>query len=351
MGQYADMWRTTTDIMGVWTYRPGEFCLMASISDIIDLQLGLESFHGKGGWNDPDMLQVGNWNLTEDENKAHFGMWCMLGAPLIAGNDLRKMNESTRKILTNRELIAVDQDCLGHRGEKIRDVSPGLSIWGKRLADPTTLAVALLNSSEQSSEMTLQFKDLGIDETVYLRDLFAHKDLGQFKDSYTVKVPKHGVVILKVTAFERVGRFASVGDRHEEGVVLEAEDPVQYYGCGTVISEHAGYTGTGYVQSENHSWRSFEMVFIAPAQKGDYTLQFRYAAPNNNPLTYTMVVNNVTSTPYEFAPTRSWSNWQTVELKTALKEGYNQIRIVASGPDKNTIAIDHLKISPAAHHE
>lgn len=351
MGQYADMWRTTTDIMSVWSYKPGEFCLMASIADIIDLQLGLESLHGQGGWNDPDMLQVGNSNLSEDENKAHFGMWCILGAPLIAGNDIRKMNESTRKILTNRELIAIDQDGLGHRGEKIRDLANGRSIWAKRLADPTTLAVAMLNASDEPADITLNFKDIGIDKPVCVRDLYAHKDLGKCQGSYTAGVPAHGIVVLKVTAFERVSSFVSLPVIPADGAIFEAEDPVQYFGCGTVLSKLENYTGTGYVQSENHQWRSFEMVFIVPAARGDYKLQFRYAAPNDKPLNYTLIANNDWSKPLEFPPTDSWSDWQTVAVTAPLKDGYNQVRITAAGPDLNTFAIDHLKVIPIAGKE
>ncbi|NJN25156.1 MAG: glycoside hydrolase family 27 protein [Cyclobacteriaceae bacterium] len=111
----ANMYRTTTDILKLWSFEPGEFRVQASVLDIIDRQEGLEEYHGNGAWCDPDMLQVGNEPLSYEENKSHFSMWAIFGAPLIAGNDLRTMSYKTRDILTNREVIAIAQDRPGSK--------------------------------------------------------------------------------------------------------------------------------------------------------------------------------------------------------------------------------------------
>ena len=88
--------------------------------DILDMQVGLESFAGPGHWNDPDMLEVGNGGMTTTEYRAHFSLWSILAAPLMAGNDVRNMTPEIRDILTNKEVIAVNQDPLGSQGRRVR---------------------------------------------------------------------------------------------------------------------------------------------------------------------------------------------------------------------------------------
>jgi alpha-galactosidase len=100
--------------------------------DILDQQVGLESFAGPGHWNDPDMLEVGNGGMTTAEYRAHFSLWAILAAPLIAGDDLRDMNPEIREILTHKEVIAVDQDAAGGQGRRVRK-SENLEVWSKSL--------------------------------------------------------------------------------------------------------------------------------------------------------------------------------------------------------------------------
>ena len=107
----GDLWRTTGDIRDQW----------ASVVRLLDLQVGLEKYSGPNAWNDPDMLEVGNGRMTYDEYVAHFSLWALMNAPLIAGNDLRSMSDSTKMILENKEVIAVDQDWGGVQGRKVRD--------------------------------------------------------------------------------------------------------------------------------------------------------------------------------------------------------------------------------------
>ena len=117
----GNLWRTTQDITPRWqTDQPGN-AYPQGIMDILDQQAALAGTSHPGAWNDPDMLEVGNGYLTDDENRAHFSLWALLNAPLIAGNDLRQMSDEVRTVLTNREVIAVDQDWGGHQGAKVRD--------------------------------------------------------------------------------------------------------------------------------------------------------------------------------------------------------------------------------------
>jgi len=183
----GNLWRTTDDISDTWE----------SMSLIGFSQNGLQKFAGPGHWNDPDMLEVGNGGMKPDEYRVHMGLWALLAAPLLAGNDLRSMSPETREMLTNGEIIAVDQDVKGIQGHRLWDEGP-LEIWAKSLADGSN-AVGLFNRGGSDLKITLDFKMLNISGPAKLRDLWQHKDLGVAQDSYSATVPKHGVVMLKVS--------------------------------------------------------------------------------------------------------------------------------------------------------
>jgi len=182
----ATMWRTTDDIRNNFY-----IAMFMGFS-----QNGLEKFAGPGKWNDPDMLEVGNKGLSENESKGHMSLWAILAAPLIAGNDLAHMSKATLSILTNPELIAVDQDKAGVQGRRIWQQGP-LEIWMKPLADGTK-AVALFNLDWGEMPVSLQFSDIGLSGKHSVRDLWSHKDLGTFDQKFTVRIPKHGVALVRV---------------------------------------------------------------------------------------------------------------------------------------------------------
>ena len=197
----AHLWRTTDDILPCWqcTTEWGGLGWPA----IVDLQVGLEKYAGPGGWNDPDMLQVGNEGLTLPESRAHFSLWALLAAPLMAGNDLRNMPPQVRDILLNREVIAVDQDSLGVQGRRVRD-DGDLEVWVKKLADGAH-AVVLFNRSASEQTMAVSWVELGLphDASPTVRDLWAKKDLGRVPGSYVTRVGSHDVAMLRVQAAAR----------------------------------------------------------------------------------------------------------------------------------------------------
>jgi alpha-galactosidase len=182
----GNLWRTTEDINDSWD----------RMSDIGFEQNGLEKFAGPGHWNDPDMLEVGNGKMSHDEYLTHMSLWCLLAAPLLAGNDLSKMTPETLAILTNPEVVAVDQDSRGVQGHRVWEEGP-YEIWAKPLADGST-AVGLFNRGEDAEEIKLDFSAVGAPESASVRDLWARKDLGTFTANFSAKVPKHGVVLIKV---------------------------------------------------------------------------------------------------------------------------------------------------------
>ncbi len=183
----GNLWRTTGDISD-----HGDRMSVIGFS-----QDGLEKFAGPGHWNDPDMLEVGNGGMTHDEYLTHMSLWALLAAPLLAGNDLRSMDADTKAILTNPEVIAVDQDPKGVQGHRIWDQGP-LEIWAKPLADGSD-AVGLFNRGSSDLKITLDLRMNGRNGTARLRDVWKHQDLGTMSGSYSTSVAKHGVVMLKVS--------------------------------------------------------------------------------------------------------------------------------------------------------
>ncbi len=182
----ANLWRTTGDIKD-------NYNRMIAIG--FD-QSGLERFAGPGHWNDPDMLEVGNGSMTAREYRMHMSLWCLLAAPLIAGNDLTQMTPEIRSILTNPEVIAVDQDAAGIQGRRVREEGP-IEIWMKPLSDGSK-AVGLFNREQGTVQITVRLSDLGLARTAEVRDLWAHEDRDTVHDSYTASVPQHGTVLLKI---------------------------------------------------------------------------------------------------------------------------------------------------------
>jgi alpha-galactosidase len=188
MPETGNLWRTGGDISDSWD----------SMVGIIDNNEQWASYCHAGAWNDPDMLEVGNGKMTDTEYRTHFGMWAIMAAPLIAGNDVRDMSKATREILLNKEIIAVDQDPLGFQGIRVWEGN-GCGVYSKVILGAGVRAVALLNRSSSSASVTAKWADLGIPSgAADVRDLWTHEDLGSFNDSYSALVPSHGVVMLKV---------------------------------------------------------------------------------------------------------------------------------------------------------
>jgi alpha-galactosidase len=182
----GNMWRTAGDL----GFNYDRVSLVGFQQD------GLERFAGPGHWNDPDMLLVGLGKINDDENRTQMSLWCLLAAPVIQSADLTKVSPASLAIMTNPEVIAVDQDAAGIQGHRVSDEGP-LDVWVKPLADGSK-AVGLFNRGEGANPVTVNFKSAGIRETAAVRDLWAAKDLGTFKKSFTANVPPHGVVLVRI---------------------------------------------------------------------------------------------------------------------------------------------------------
>jgi alpha-galactosidase len=191
-GSIGNLWRATGDIQDCWD------CKKNGVTQIMDLMNGLESYSGPGHWNDPDMLEVGNGGMTKEEYRAHFSMWAMFSAPLLAGNDIANMTPDTKEILLNKEVIAIDQDALGQQGRRVKKTGD-LEVWSKQLQDGGR-AVALINRGPAAAKISAAWTDIGYPDAVLanVRDLWTKKEEAAVKGGYSAEVPSHGVVMVRV---------------------------------------------------------------------------------------------------------------------------------------------------------
>jgi alpha-galactosidase len=207
----GNLWRTTGDIRDQWE----------SMLRIAAMQHDLAPFAKPGHWNDPDMLEIGNGAMSTPEYQVHFSMWALLAAPLIAGNDLRSMTPEIRDILTNKDVIAVDQDELGKSGVRVgppaatsaaltaaqnlnaaiaagAGAAGGTEVWVRPLAKGA-YAIGLFNLGSTPAEVSVKWADLKVKGPFAVRDLWAHADRGRQADGFTATVPSHGVVMVRLT--------------------------------------------------------------------------------------------------------------------------------------------------------
>ena len=195
-GSVGNLWRTTGDIQDCWDCKRDWGGM--GVVHILDLQDGLESYAGPGRWNDPDMLEVGNGGMSITEYRSHFSLWCILAAPLMAGNDLRSMSRDVAAILTNRDVIAVNQDPLGMQGRRVKR-NGDQEVWAKQLADGGR-AVVLFNRGRKAAEISVSWTDIGYPPhlTAKVRDLWEGKDAGNLSEKFSAEVPSHGVVMVTI---------------------------------------------------------------------------------------------------------------------------------------------------------
>ena len=195
----GNCWRTTGDITDTWS----------SVEWIGFSQDGLEEYARPGRWNDPDMLVVGmvGWgpqlhptSLTPSEQYSHISLWCLLSAPLLVGCDMTQLDEFTLNLLTNDEVLEVNQDPLGKQANRVSQIDD-LEVWVKVLEDGSK-AVGLFNRQDDMTSVTAMWSDLDIQGKQLIRDLWRQKDLGVFEDSFTATVPGHGVELVRVRRVE-----------------------------------------------------------------------------------------------------------------------------------------------------
>ena len=186
----GNSWRTTGDIDPHWD----------RIYTILEQQAGLEKYAGPGHWNDPDMLEVGNGKLSLAENRAHFSMWAMLASPLLAGNDLPNMKPEIKAILTNRDVIAIDQDRLGHQASRVY-ADGEVEVWTRPLSGGA-MAVAILNAGSNrvaTHPFHLNLAALGLHGTQQAKDLWTGKPV-ELTENMPIELPSHDILLVRIAS-------------------------------------------------------------------------------------------------------------------------------------------------------
>ncbi|HXB94145.1 MAG TPA: glycoside hydrolase family 27 protein [Puia sp.] len=196
--EVGHLWRTCGDIGNVWNFMDAGDgnAWGGSVLGNLDLQNGLEQYAGPGHWNDPDMLEIGNGGLTPEEERSHFTLWCMLAAPLMAGNDIRNMSAATRDVLTNREVVAIDQDPLGHQGYRV-SFRDEIEVFVKPLQGGDT-AVCLFNRGDQVKKLDFSWKDYKIGEGASIRNVWKGAAEGTTSAPYRGTIGRHEVILLRM---------------------------------------------------------------------------------------------------------------------------------------------------------
>ena len=187
-GLGGNSWRTTGDIEARWQ----------SVYDILEQQKGLETYAGPGHWNDPDMLEVGNGKLSMAENRTHFSMWAMLAAPLLAGNDLPNMKPEIKAILTNRDVIAINQDALGHQARSVYSKGE-VEVWARDLKDGAK-AIAIVNVGSDlysTHPFHIDLARLGLHGSQHTKDLWTGKDMDLTGDM-AIELASHDILLLRI---------------------------------------------------------------------------------------------------------------------------------------------------------
>ena len=258
-GEVSHQWRLMGDISDNWLRMLTE----------LDRTIGKEQYAGPGGWNDPDMLEVGNGGMTDTEYRFHFGMWSMVCAPLLAGNDVRSMSAATKNILLHPEIIAVNQDPVGYQARKVWDNGAGLQIFNKVVQGTNVRAVALANRSGVAASIRVSWSQIGIPTgNATVRDLWARADRGTFSGSYAATVPAHGVVILRVVS--------------GSGVIVPTPTPTPTPTPGPTPTPCTGCTFSGYYRiMARHSGKAVVVQSASTANSAN-VFQWSYGGAATN---------------------------------------------------------------------
>ncbi len=327
----ADSWRTTGDIYDSWD----------SVESILAENLYMSAYCRDGHYNDMDMLEVGR-SMTHTEDQTHFAMWCIMSSPLLVGCDMRNMKQETIDLLTNTELIALNQDPL-HLQAYVAYKSNGCYILVKDIETRfgNTRAIAVYNPSSSSRTVNLDLNKLELGGAVTLRDLFTHTDLGNFTGKYRVTIPSHGTAVFKATAQERLERVRYEG---ECGYISDyqelANNELMRTGIYTKDDACSGGYKAGWLGYKEENDLCFDNVYSRDGGKYDMTIAFLTADDRaikldiNGKHVATQIVNS-----------GGYDKIGTITIPVTLKAGLNTIRM--HDADYFMPDIDYFDLVPA----
>lgn len=309
----AFSWRTTVDIYDGWN----------SVKGILAENLALSAYSSKGHYNDMDMLEVGR-SMTTEEDKTHFGMWCIMNSPLLIGCNLTTIKDETLALLTNKELIALNQDTLYQQAYlAASDNSCYILVKDVETRRGLKRAFAIYNPNDEAKTVKVSFAQLDLDGSVKLRDLFAKEDLGAFTTTYSASIPAHGTRIYLAEAEKRTERTRYEG---ETGYIKAYQELKNNQTEKTGIYEAASFCQGGYKAgwlgySEDNS---LQWDNVYSEEGGEYQLTIAYISGESRNITVSVNGEEVKTL------SANSGGWQTVGKKyvvITLKKGTNTIRL------------------------
>ena len=309
----AFSWRTTGDINNSW----------GSVKDILAENLYLSAYCHDGHFNDMDMLEVGR-SLSVEEDKTHFGMWCIMASPLLIGCDMTNIKSQTLTLLKNKELIALNQDPLCQQAY-VAGLTNGCHILVKDIEtqNGTKRAFALYNPNDNARAATIKFSQIDLAGKVQLRDVFQKKDLGDFENQYEVTIPAHGT---RIYVAEGETRLERTRYEAETAYISDYQEIKNNQAEKTGIYEAADYCSAGYKagwlgQSEQNDlqWRN-----VYSDNGGKYRLTIAYISGENRNITVSVNGKKVQTVNVNSG---GWSTVGRRNIDINLEKGYNIIRL------------------------
>lgn len=327
----ATSWRIDADINMSW----------GAVKRIIDRNLFLSAYATEGKFNDMDIMEVGR-GLSEEEDKTHFGMWCIMSSPLMIGCDITTINEKTLALLTNTELIALNQDPLAIQAEVVeKQGNSYILVKDIETRFGKTRATAFYNSGDTDQTINIDLRKLGLGGNVQIRDLYEHSDLSQVTNSqFSVTVPAHGTRIYRMEAEERLeqSRYEAENAWLDKYSAIESGNFARViYDTNSSSGAYVGYLGDIDATDNYMEWRT-----IYSQEGGTYTLNIAYISAENRKLS--IQVNNSKKEILKDLNSGSWSASATVQTTIQLQPGINTIRM---GNDAGAAPnIDYIEILP-----
>lgn len=322
-------WRTTGDINCSW----------GSIKSILKENFYLSGFCGPNSFNDMDMLEVGR-GLSTEEDKTHFGMWCIMDSPLLIGCEVSSTSDEARKLMCNKELIALNQDTLFQQAYVVkREGERYVLVKDLEIEHGNVRAVALVNLSDVAADMEIALSDLDLGGTVNVRDLFLRRDQAAVTDTLKVRVPSHGTRIYRLEAEKRYERTLYEAETafltaYQE-LVNNQTLPSAVFQEDDASSGGAKVGWLGNSQTNDLRWRN-----VYSFNGGNYTMTLDYVTGESR--TITVQVNGKTVKRIA-ARTAGWNNIQSVSLDIELQPGRNEIRLFNSAAWMPDVDCMHLK--------
>ena len=318
----VDSWRTTEDIYLGWE----------SIKSIIGQSLYLSAYVSPGHYNDMDMLEVGR-GLTEEEDKTHFGMWCMMSSPLLIGCDMRDIKGNALELMQNKELIALDQDPLSLQAYVVKRENGGY-VLVKDVEEmyATKRAIAFYNPTDAAISMSIDFSDVELGGAVKVRDLFEKEDKGTYEGSYQVTVPAHGTRIYKLEAEERFERTLYEA---ETAWLTGYQEIKNYKVVGSAVYEEkdgcSGGVMVGWLGKENNDlqWRNVHSI-----EGGEYTLRIFFISGEERSMTLSVNGKDVKTLTCK---SKDWNTVNSIDITVTLEKGTNIVCLYNATSDMPNI--------------